>query len=82
MAYGWIMLSFTLRSARPYMKYCSYSTRIQMMTRKRRPLTAPSIHHTVGYVALRYSELSCGGKILVSVYDWPKHGFGNTRGER
>ena len=30
-----VMALFTLRSARPYMKYCSYSTRIRIMTRKR-----------------------------------------------
>ena len=29
-----VMALFTLRSARPYMKYCSYSTRIRVMTRK------------------------------------------------
>ena len=30
-----VMVLFTLRSARPYMKYCSYSIRIRVMTRKR-----------------------------------------------
>ena len=30
-----VMALFTLQSARPYMKYCSYSTRIRVMTRKR-----------------------------------------------
>ena len=30
-----VMALFTLQSARPYMKYCSYFTRIRVMTRKR-----------------------------------------------
>ena len=30
-----VMALFTLRSARPYIKYCSYSTRIGIVTRKR-----------------------------------------------
>ena len=30
-----VMALFTLQSARPYVKYCSYSTRIRVMTRKR-----------------------------------------------
>ena len=36
------------------------------------PLTAPFMHHSVnvGYVALRYFELSCGEKILVSIHVW------------
>ena len=65
-----VMPSFTLRSARAYMKYCSYSTRIRMMTRKRPPLTALSLI----VMAMLTTVVICRSE-LVSVYVWLKNGF-------
>ena len=54
------MPSFTLRSARPYTKYCSYSTRIS--------------YDSDGYVDNGVLRLCCPSE-PVSVYDWLKNGF-------
>ena len=77
-----VIADLPLRSARPYMKYCSYSTRIRMKTRKRRPLTS-QYRWLCCIVYLWLNDggpwLSCGEKIQVSVDGWLKHSFSNKR---
>ena len=63
------MPSFTLRSARPYMKYCSYSTDTETATFDRTVLI-----YSDSYVDNGGLRLSCPSE-PVSVYDWLKNGF-------
>ena len=65
--YGFLYLIHT--ATYMYTKYCSYPND---------DTETVTIDRTV-MLAMLHDGLSCGGKILVNVHDWLKHGFRNTR---